>query len=59
LLFSLLLRSTAACASMSGFAESLHRARSHRNIRKAAVDPFEDSQDMPRFKTGQPAEPFN
>jgi hypothetical protein len=35
------------------------RARSHRIIRKAVVDPFEDSQDMPRFKTGQQAGPFS
>jgi hypothetical protein len=55
----LLFRATAACAWISGFAKSLHLARSHCIIRKAAVDPFEDSQDMPRFKTGQQAEPFS
>jgi hypothetical protein len=36
-----------------------HLARSHCLIREAAVDLFEDSQDMPRFKTGQQAEPFS
>jgi hypothetical protein len=28
-------------------------------IRQAAVDPFEDSQDTSRFKTGQQAELFS
>jgi hypothetical protein len=45
------LRADIACA------RSFRRVRSHRVICKAALDPFEDSQDMLRSEIEQPAEP--